>query len=549
MASQSVSKKKTISQIEKLTLESKRLVEVKNRRQPVVAPAKGQSVPGLSVRNSSKNSSSQQQLGVRTLDPINSTLKVEGAPVVRSIAALSIDEGIFLLIAVPVSLEPIIHFARVIPDPIPHLTSNSSRLWQESRSNGSIRIYSSFIACKRTESQQFKVAAVTESGRKILFDVIAYDWVARTALDESIGRFLVFWQVGIRRILPLNHSLVKAVLALAPVKSSVIGDTPTHAIVGSLDKIEQNVALGWVADTQSLGQKFEVDIVSDGYLVGFGIAEHFRADLRSIDPASDGCHHFRIELSPIARNGVKFQARVVGHPSIRFNLDRNIEQEREDSLASQKDEVFRKIVRHWAVHSTDAENSKHLIDIERACCLKETRRAHAGISRFESLSLISGFADICNFCIAEIFLEIGQRAQALKAFEKIDKDCCPEYIQLYIQAVVALIRTDVICRYKESLLKAQENADDNGKFFLRNKINALFESPDGQVLSSAISNKRKTDALVEFLEKNIHKLEAREIYLEMLSIVRSKKAQHSHGDAPDFQIYALQKVIEIIVSY
>ncbi|MCK2111302.1 tetratricopeptide repeat protein [Pseudomonas juntendi] len=67
-------------------------------------------------------------------------------------------------------------------------------------------------------------------------------------------------------------------------------------IVGHLDYVDNGVAYGWALDPSNPRERVTVEILCDGKVVGHGIADGYREDLKDAG-VGDGYHLFQIKLS------------------------------------------------------------------------------------------------------------------------------------------------------------------------------------------------------------------------------------------------------------
>ena len=66
-------------------------------------------------------------------------------------------------------------------------------------------------------------------------------------------------------------------------------------IVGRVDKVGDRRVFGWAADDEHLAEHLAIEILSEGSIIADGIADRFRADLKS-SGFGDGDHAFEIDL-------------------------------------------------------------------------------------------------------------------------------------------------------------------------------------------------------------------------------------------------------------
>jgi len=218
--------------------------------------------------------------------------QVEG---LRMVLALSVAEGLFVIVAAAGSFETVRAFARYESDPLPRFVSEGTYFAAQTTKGGPV-IYTTFLPWPSAPAGPLQLGCITTSGRKPLLSVNSLAWAelqpdASTELLKRFGRALL---PAAKAVLPERHELR---LALQPVKPPVKAVAPANTtVLCHFDGVIDGLAHGWVHDTSQPGKVFEVEILHQGEVVARGIADRYRDDLER-NGVGNGCHHFRLSLS------------------------------------------------------------------------------------------------------------------------------------------------------------------------------------------------------------------------------------------------------------
>jgi len=220
------------------------------------------------------------------------TAQVEG---LQAVLALSVAEGVFLIVAAAASFEGVRAFARYESDPVPRFVSEGTYLAAQKTRDGPV-IYTTFVPWPSAPVGPLGLGCITTSGRKPVLSVKSLAWAelssdASTAVLTRFGRALL---PAAKAVLPERHGLR---LALQPVQPPVqaVASEPT-SVLCHFDAVVDGLAHGWVYDKRQPGKALEVEILHQGEVVARGIADRYRDDLERIG-IGNGCHHFRLSLS------------------------------------------------------------------------------------------------------------------------------------------------------------------------------------------------------------------------------------------------------------
>ncbi len=214
-------------------------------------------------------------------------------PALKPLGALGVDEGVFVLLAVPAAFESVESVARYAEEPLPHLMSVAKGSWLKRQSVGGVAVYVSFVPWPQPPAGMVKLGCVTASGRKPVFGVECLRWGGAepahvAAMLKRYARLLV---PAIGDVLPATHPLRRALApAPAPAPASVRG------VRGHFDGIVDELAHGWAYRPADPDRHLTVEVLCAGEVVARGLANHFRDDLQA-NGIGNGEHHFRLKLS------------------------------------------------------------------------------------------------------------------------------------------------------------------------------------------------------------------------------------------------------------
>ncbi|WP_156901995.1 hypothetical protein [Azohydromonas australica] len=234
---------------------------------------------------------------------VGATVKQAGAATppaplaLKPLGALGVDEGVFVLLAIPAAFESVEAFARYAEEPLPHLLSATKGSWLKRQSMGGAAVYVAFVPWPHPPAGLVQLGCITAGGRKPVFSVECLRWGETereplAALLKRYGRLLV---PAFDAVLPAAHPLRKA-LAPAPIAAAPAPTGPALVVRGHFDGVVDELAHGWVFCPEEPERRLSVEVLCESEVVGRGLADRYRDDLQA-NHIGDGQHHFRLQLS------------------------------------------------------------------------------------------------------------------------------------------------------------------------------------------------------------------------------------------------------------
>ena len=209
-----------------------------------------------------------------------------------------------------------------------------------------------------------------------------------------------------------------AVPARAGAPSPIRDHAPAAAVVeGQLDDTRDHVAHGWAFAPDAPDARLEVEIVSQGQLVGLGVADRFRADLKAAGKG-DGHHAFSIRLSGRLRDGGRhrLRARVRGSSAL---LPGEPVVHVADATPAPFDLVPRDVALEFAARSMpQAIGEDWQASLEKACLQLDTGDWKGGLSAWEALATGPAGVPLVLAKQAEARLGLGEADLALPLYEQ-----------------------------------------------------------------------------------------------------------------------------------
>lgn len=228
--------------------------------------------------------------------------RASSASALKPLAALGVDEGVFVLVAVPSALDPVEAIARYAEEPLPHLVSPPQGAWLKGQGVGSTTVYAAFVPWPQPPAGMVKLGCITAGGRKPVFDVECLRWGHSEAasLARMFKRYGPLLVPAFDAVLPGSHPLRKSRVPAAA--ASVVAAAPAQAqaaarvVKGHFDGVMDDLAHGWAFCPAQPSRRLTVEVMCGDEVVARGLADRFRDDLQT-SGIGDGHHHFRLVLS------------------------------------------------------------------------------------------------------------------------------------------------------------------------------------------------------------------------------------------------------------
>ena len=342
--------------------------------------------------------------------------QIEG---LKPLLALSVDEGLFLIVAASASLDEVQSFARFEAEPLPRFVSQSSYFTAQRTKTGPI-VYTAFLPWIAAKAGALQLGCITVSGRKPLFSVnsLAYKDLRSDTVAELRTRFGRILLSAVDSILPATHPFRKD---LQPELKAV---APKSRVQCVLDGVIEGLAHGWAYDPGQPAKALNVEVLHEGQVVGRGLADQYRDDLEH-SGIGDGHHHFRLKLSYELFDGNphSLSVRVLGAGSdgpaslpIACNFD--FGQPVPPDLITRVDTlVLAELLGRNAKVGNDTAMQNLLQAIGNCCLQQETGMLEEARSGYARLIKIVGPNALCQCKIAETWLLDQQPEQALEAYK------------------------------------------------------------------------------------------------------------------------------------
>ncbi len=359
--------------------------------------------------------------------------KQPAVPTLKPLGALGVDEGVFVLLAVPASFEPVESFARYVEEPLPHLVSATSGSWLKRQGFGSVTVYVGFVPWPHAPVGVVKLGCSTASGRKPVFSVKCSRWNATepaqlAALFKSYGALLM---PAIEAVLPISHPLRISLSPKTPAPATAPASTAARTmpvVRGNFDGVVDEQAHGWAWCPSESDRRLTVEVLCGEEVVARGTADHFRADLQA-NNIGDGNHHFRLALSIELFDGKPYElsVRVVETGTILTGrITATLPQRQPLHLdALPRADLLKfagQLARRMQIREPKALHSM-LQAFRQASLMQETGLLEQARAGYERLASILGNNGLCHCKIAETWLveyRLEAAQEAYQAALKVD---------------------------------------------------------------------------------------------------------------------------------
>lgn len=268
-------------------------IEATVSSQPLVS---SKELPPLTEEQKSRRAPAKQQS--KKLDARNIGL---AGIALQPLAALGVETGVFVIAAIPSTDAQLERFARFTEVPLPHLIPSTSNDFISAQQLSGVSIYVAYVPWPDHPNGIVKMGAINADGKKILFEVNCLSWGRSDSrlMADLFKRYGNVLAPALKAALPSNHSLVLALTpreSAHPKTSEVSRPNSSESVRGNFDGIVDEMAHGWVFNSENPGERLTVEVLCDSEVVATGFANNYRDDLES-NGIGDGCYHFRLALS------------------------------------------------------------------------------------------------------------------------------------------------------------------------------------------------------------------------------------------------------------
>lgn len=229
----------------------------------------------------------------------------------RALAALGVEQGVFVVVAASAALGAVQAFTRYVDQPLPGLVPAHKDAYLQMQRVGGATVYIAYVPWPKAPEGLLTLGCLTATGRKPVFTVDCvplhgHDRGRVTGLLRRYGRLLA---AAFEAVLVPSHPLRLALAASRRPRMGAPGQSSSAApkaapppkvapatVRGHFDGVVDQQAHGWAFDVAQPTRRVAVEVVCGGEVVAAGVAERLRDDLQA-KGIGDGRHHFRLTLS------------------------------------------------------------------------------------------------------------------------------------------------------------------------------------------------------------------------------------------------------------